>query len=252
MIATALGVVASADRGLGAIDASRSGSCQLGFMIWLHPAPVPDEISTIYGSTLTIRWSNCLGVLFAPDSPVTAEILEAELHPKTIKALGRGVPNFNEEVWKKNRYEIVVEGNYLKFTQNEDLKTQLLETGDRELVGVSNPDARSLCCMNNSKKSGPRSAILYFSDQIFGFGVVCGVGLRDGFSIMHAVHLLTHSWLRHNRWRHLHWIGSGASDSVLKSVGRLKIEKSGDSICLVKPSWTSGPELEKRSRNSFD
>ncbi|KAK6535329.1 hypothetical protein TWF694_001792 [Orbilia ellipsospora] len=80
------------------------------------------------------------GVLFAPDDPVTAEILTAELHPATIKALGRQVPNFDEETWGKKRYEIVVKGNYLKFTQNEDLKKELLETGNKELVEASPRD----------------------------------------------------------------------------------------------------------------
>ncbi|KAF3905700.1 hypothetical protein AA313_de0200702 [Arthrobotrys entomopaga] len=80
------------------------------------------------------------GVLFAPDDPVTAEILTAKLSPRTIKALGRQVPNFDEETWGKKRFEIVVKGNYLKFTQNEDLKKQLLETGNKELVEASPRD----------------------------------------------------------------------------------------------------------------
>lgn len=80
------------------------------------------------------------GVLFAPDDPVTQQILAPSgpvPGPKAIKALGRKVPNFDEEVWKKERSRIVVQGNYYKFTQNPDLKAQLLETGDRELVEAS-------------------------------------------------------------------------------------------------------------------
>ncbi|KAK6359430.1 hypothetical protein TWF696_000590 [Orbilia brochopaga] len=80
------------------------------------------------------------GVLFAPDHPVTAEILAGNHTPKTIKALGRKVPDFDDDIWKKKRYEIVVQANYLKFTQDEKLKARLLETGNRELVEASPRD----------------------------------------------------------------------------------------------------------------
>jgi ribA/ribD-fused uncharacterized protein len=47
------------------------------------------------------------------------------------------VPNFSEEVWKRERYGIVLQGNLLKFSQNPDIKEKLLATGDRELVEAS-------------------------------------------------------------------------------------------------------------------
>lgn len=81
------------------------------------------------------------GLLFAPNSPITASILETpNLSPRTIKQLGRQVPNFDDSVWHEHRYKIVVRGNYLKFTQNLDLKELLLKTGDRELVEASPRD----------------------------------------------------------------------------------------------------------------
>ena len=70
------------------------------------------------------------GLLFAPDSEITAEILLTS-DAREIKALGRAVPNFDEDIWRDERYDIVVEGNYLKFTQNSELKAQLLGTGDK-------------------------------------------------------------------------------------------------------------------------
>jgi hypothetical protein len=54
--------------------------------------------------------------------------------------LGRKVPNFSDDVWVAERYAIVLEGSYLKFTQNDDLKRQLLDTGTRELVEASPRD----------------------------------------------------------------------------------------------------------------
>ncbi|KAF3933414.1 hypothetical protein ABW19_dt0208844 [Dactylella cylindrospora] len=97
-----------------------------------------DPVSDIL--IVTIHKFALVGLLFAPNAPVTAEILDEHVSPKTIKALGRAVPNFDDDVWKENRYKIVVEANYLKFTQNDDLKTKLLGTGNRELVEASPRD----------------------------------------------------------------------------------------------------------------
>lgn len=76
------------------------------------------------------------GILFAPDSPVTSAILETT-NPRDIKALGRKIPNFDDIVWKRERMGIVTQGSRLKFKQNEDMKAQLLATGERELVEAS-------------------------------------------------------------------------------------------------------------------
>jgi ribA/ribD-fused uncharacterized protein len=66
-----------------------------------------------------------------------ADAILACSKPGAMKALGRKVQHFSEEVWEKNRYDIVRRGNLLKFTQNENLKKSLLETGTRELVEAS-------------------------------------------------------------------------------------------------------------------
>ncbi|KAK2849615.1 hypothetical protein FQN49_005581 [Arthroderma sp. PD_2] len=101
------------------------------------PGPVGEEL----------RYENCehymmhqKGVLFAPDDPVTEQILARSgpvPGPKAIKALGRKVPNFDDEVWKRERFRIVVQGNYYKFTQHPDLKALLMGTGDSEIVEAS-------------------------------------------------------------------------------------------------------------------
>lgn len=53
------------------------------------------------------------------------------------KELGRKIKNYDDEVWGKIRYEAVVKGNYAKFTQNENLKNQLLDTGNKIIVEAS-------------------------------------------------------------------------------------------------------------------
>lgn len=70
------------------------------------------------------------------DSLIAEQIL-AVSNPKEIKALGRKVRNFNESVWNENKYEIVKNGNILKFSQNPRLKEELLSTRDSILVEAS-------------------------------------------------------------------------------------------------------------------
>jgi ribA/ribD-fused uncharacterized protein len=48
--------------------------------------------------------------------------------PAQIKMLGQLVKNFDEEKWDAVKKNIVINANYLKFTQNENLKTAILRT----------------------------------------------------------------------------------------------------------------------------
>ncbi|WP_372370442.1 NADAR family protein [Candidatus Uabimicrobium sp. HlEnr_7] len=57
--------------------------------------------------------------------------------PGEAKKLGRLVRSFDEEIWKKHRFSIVVEGCQAKFSQNEDFKRCLLQTGAKILVEAS-------------------------------------------------------------------------------------------------------------------
>lgn len=58
-------------------------------------------------------------------------------NPREHKHLGRQVKNYKNDVWVKVRQEIAVQNNFLKFTQNEELKKLLLSTGDLTLVEAS-------------------------------------------------------------------------------------------------------------------
>lgn len=55
------------------------------------------------------------------DRKVAKEILKTT-NQKEIKALGRKVKNFNQTVWDQYKVDIVTTANYLKFSQNPDLK----------------------------------------------------------------------------------------------------------------------------------
>lgn len=67
---------------------------------------------------------------------IIGEIMECT-SPKRMKALGRKVKNYDEKIWEKNRIYIVFNGNLLKFTQNQDLLTELLKTNDAILAEAS-------------------------------------------------------------------------------------------------------------------
>lgn len=74
--------------------------------------------------------------LLFQDKKIFEEIMNAK-HPKEYKALGRKIRGFDEEIWNEKRGQIVIDGNYAKFSQNEPLKKFLLATGDRVLVEAS-------------------------------------------------------------------------------------------------------------------
>lgn len=74
------------------------------------------------------------------DHETRAKILTAP-HPKLAKQLGRQVRGFDEATWQAACFEIVVCGNYAKFSQNRALGDFLKLTGQRILVEASPVDA---------------------------------------------------------------------------------------------------------------
>lgn len=82
------------------------------------------------------KWMMAEKARLFKDSAVLSEILKSD-NPEKIKKLGREIKGFNHELWDKNKYNIVIEGNLLKFSQDEYLKKILLETGRKVLVEAS-------------------------------------------------------------------------------------------------------------------
>lgn len=73
------------------------------------------------------------------DRSARSRVLEAAT-PGAAKAFGRAVSGFDEAVWAKHRFSIVVRANQAKFTQNPELGVFLKQTGSRILVEASPVD----------------------------------------------------------------------------------------------------------------
>jgi ribA/ribD-fused uncharacterized protein len=60
--------------------------------------------------------------------------------PALQKAMGKKVKGFDKDKWEKHCRKFVYDGNYAKFTQNPDMLSELMASGDRELVEASPED----------------------------------------------------------------------------------------------------------------
>jgi ribA/ribD-fused uncharacterized protein len=57
--------------------------------------------------------------------------------PGDVKACGRAIQGYDDELWGARRYGVVVEGNVAKFGQDPDLLSYLVSTAGRVLVEAS-------------------------------------------------------------------------------------------------------------------
>ena len=57
---------------------------------------------------------------------------------KAVKAVGKKISNFKEELWDSKKDQVMEKAVRAKFTQHPELRRQLLETGDRQ-IGEADP-----------------------------------------------------------------------------------------------------------------
>lgn len=67
----------------------------------------------------------------------TLDLILNSKNPGEVKKFGRLVKNFSDKEWQDKRFEIVVEGNLNKFSQNQELKEFLINTNERIIVEAS-------------------------------------------------------------------------------------------------------------------
>jgi len=73
------------------------------------------------------------------DRETAARIVDAD-HPFEAKMLGRQVKKFDEVRWNAARFDIVVQGNVEKFSQNQKLLKFLIDTDDAIITETSPTD----------------------------------------------------------------------------------------------------------------
>ena len=71
------------------------------------------------------------------DDEEIAELIMQEENPKEQKKFGRMIKGFDKALWDKNCLAIVFEGNLAKFSQNPELKAEMLSTGNKIFVEAS-------------------------------------------------------------------------------------------------------------------
>ena len=70
----------------------------------------------------------------------SAQAILAATDPAQQKQLGREVEEFDSSLWNTHKFGIVWYGNYLKFSQHDDLRARLLATGNKILAEASPHD----------------------------------------------------------------------------------------------------------------
>lgn len=61
------------------------------------------------------------------DEEIAEQILEKGKNPKTAKALGRKVKNYDDKVWNEKRFDVMLDANMYKYTQNAELNSLILD-----------------------------------------------------------------------------------------------------------------------------
>ena len=144
-------------------DGSLSSSCfsqwwPAPFMVGGHKYPSAEH------------WMMRQKALLFRDEAIAAKIAEAT-SPKQAKELGRKVSGFDNDLWNKEKYRIVLAGSLAKFGQNAALKDFLLNTGNRILVEAS-PVDRIWGIGLAADDPGAENPLLWRGENLLGFALM--------------------------------------------------------------------------------
>ena len=110
-----------------------------GFMSNFFPCKFRDNDGHVFcNSEQYFMYHKCL--TFDSDNKDLLKKILSSKSATSIKNYGRQVKNFDDEIWKNKRYNIMLNGLMLKFGQNTDLKNKLLETNNKTLYEASKYD----------------------------------------------------------------------------------------------------------------
>ncbi|MFC9912001.1 NADAR family protein [Streptomyces sp. NPDC059862] len=100
--------------------------------------PSPFTVDDVEYATAE-HWMMAAKARLFEDAEAERRVLAAA-HPAQAKKAGRLVRGFDESIWERERFGIVVEGSVHKFGAHADLREYLLNTGERVLVEASPVD----------------------------------------------------------------------------------------------------------------
>lgn len=112
-----------------------------GYMNYLYPAKF-EEICYESGEKRTY----CCALhhfmyhkvrILDPTNKILLQVILEENDPKMIRTFGRQIRNYDGKKWSTHRYEVMLRGLRLQFTQNNDLKKQLVNTGNSMIYFAS-------------------------------------------------------------------------------------------------------------------
>ncbi|MFE9255971.1 NADAR family protein [Streptomyces sp. NPDC006879] len=100
--------------------------------------PSPFTVGDVRYATAE-HWMMAAKARLFEDARAERMALEAA-HPAQAQRAGRLVRGFDESIWRRERYALVVQGNVHKFGSDANLRAFLLSTGSRVLVEASPRD----------------------------------------------------------------------------------------------------------------
>ena len=103
---------------------------------FLAPSTIPGEANKVFATAE--QYMMYRKAMVFNDAESADKIMKTR-EPKTQKALGRKVKNFNGKKWDEVKEQAVEDGNYWKFGRSmkrPEMRRLLLDTGDRLLVEV--------------------------------------------------------------------------------------------------------------------
>lgn len=115
-----------------------------GFLSQWYVSPFYDPVAKITYNCAEQRMMHHKALLTGDTA--SAKLILASLDPAEQKTLGRKVKGWKEqgEEWERIKFETVVEGTWLKFSNaiehGASLRKKLLDTGERELVEAAGSD----------------------------------------------------------------------------------------------------------------
>ncbi len=112
-----------------------------GYLSNWYPAPMTVDGMQFSSVEQYIMYRKC-EIFGDPES--AKKVLETE-DTKLQQSIGRHVKGYISSVWGGMRQMVVLRGLYAKFSQNEDLKKKLLDTGDAYLVECAGSDKIWAC-----------------------------------------------------------------------------------------------------------